>query len=255
MSKLHQFGRGAGIAVAVAMLCAAGATNAASEPFDVAELFFELNDTDEDLGIHGFIDGGPWTQVTIEDPGNRTLLDIMATSRLRKQRMTELFFESAEPSFDEQSPEQFFKLFPAGTYEIMGFAPGIGVLQSNVELSHVMPAPADNILIGGNAAAEDCDADPLPAVPGDEALTIQWDAVTSSHPDLGDPGAVTVAEYEVVVESEDESAKLTAHLPPGQTQLEVPASFLALADEFKLEILVRATNLNRTAVETCFEVE
>ena len=27
-------------------------------PFDEAELFFELNDTDGDLGIHGKIDGG-----------------------------------------------------------------------------------------------------------------------------------------------------------------------------------------------------
>ena len=31
---------------------------ARSQPFAVAELFFELNDTDGDLGIHASIDGG-----------------------------------------------------------------------------------------------------------------------------------------------------------------------------------------------------
>ncbi|MBA3295970.1 MAG: hypothetical protein H0U19_03475, partial [Acidobacteria bacterium] len=43
-------------------------TNAASSkgqarpmPFPVAELFFELNDSAGDLGIHSNIDGGPWT--------------------------------------------------------------------------------------------------------------------------------------------------------------------------------------------------
>ena len=42
-----------------------GAAQEARE-FDEAHLFFELNNTDGDLGIHGKIDGGPWTRVTIE---------------------------------------------------------------------------------------------------------------------------------------------------------------------------------------------
>jgi hypothetical protein len=33
-------------------------------PFDVAELFFELNDTDGDLGIHALIDGEAWWAYT-----------------------------------------------------------------------------------------------------------------------------------------------------------------------------------------------
>ena len=37
-------------------------------PFDEARLFFELNDTDGDLGIHGKIDGDEWKKLEIEDP-------------------------------------------------------------------------------------------------------------------------------------------------------------------------------------------
>ena len=39
------------------------------EPFPVAELFLELNDTDGDLGLHAEIDGEPWTSLEIEGPG------------------------------------------------------------------------------------------------------------------------------------------------------------------------------------------
>ena len=37
------------------------------EKLEEAELYFELNNTDGDLGIHGKIDGGPWTKIGIKD--------------------------------------------------------------------------------------------------------------------------------------------------------------------------------------------
>ena len=86
--------------------------------FPVAELFFELNDTDGDLGIHADIDGGPWTSMLIEGPDDRPLLNIVSSGRLRAQGMTQLAFESAEPSFDELDPSNFFRRFPEGKYEI-----------------------------------------------------------------------------------------------------------------------------------------
>ena len=41
-------------------------------PFGEANLFFELNDTDGDLGIHALIDGEPWRRLEIEDPFDLT---------------------------------------------------------------------------------------------------------------------------------------------------------------------------------------
>ena len=43
---------------------------------DEAYLYFELNDTDGDLGIHGKADGDAWKQMKIEAPNERTLLNI-----------------------------------------------------------------------------------------------------------------------------------------------------------------------------------
>ena len=50
--------------------------NSGEIPFSVSEIFFELNNTDGDLGIHGLIDGGPWTNMEIKDPGGRRLMEI-----------------------------------------------------------------------------------------------------------------------------------------------------------------------------------
>ncbi len=70
-------------------------------PFEEAFLFFELNDTDGDLGIHGKIDGDEWKQMEIKDPNGRRMMKIKAHGRLKRQGVTELFFESAEPTFGE----------------------------------------------------------------------------------------------------------------------------------------------------------
>ena len=79
-----------------------------SQPFAQAELFVELNDTDGDLGLHAAIDGGTWIALEVEDPRERPLLDIVSAGRLRSQGLTQLAFESQEPSFDELDPATFF---------------------------------------------------------------------------------------------------------------------------------------------------
>lgn len=75
--------------------------------FTEAALFFELNDTDGDLGFHASIDGEPWTGLAIEN-----LLEISADRELRNQGLTQLSFESAEPSFDDLAPPDFFRGSP-----------------------------------------------------------------------------------------------------------------------------------------------
>ncbi len=226
-------------------------------PFDEANLFFELNNTDGDLGIHALIDGDAWKKLEIEDPKGRKLLKVSVKGRMKKQGLTEIFFESAEPTFDELSPEDFFKRFPAGTYEIEGKTLDGEELKSEVELTHVMPAPAANVTISGEAAAEDCDADPLPEV--SEPVVIRWDPVTESHPDLGAFSAdIEIVKYQLVVEREEpELFELSVDLPPDVTEYEISPDFIALesGDGFKFEILVREASGNQTAIESCFELE
>jgi hypothetical protein len=219
--------------------------------FAEAELFFELNDTDGDLGIHASIDGEPWTDLKIEGPRDRPLLYVLSFGRLRSQRLTQLSFESAEPSFDELAPEEFFRRFPEGRYEIEGRSGDGREIESTALLSQVLAAPPHNVTVSGILAADDCDAPVLPAVSA--PVIIRWDPVTESHPDLGRQGPVKVSRYQLFVERE--GVKLGLDLPPSVTEFEIPTGVTSLGDEFKFEIIVRTSAGNNTAIESCFVVQ
>ncbi len=221
-------------------------------PFDVAHLFFELNNTDGDLGIHALIDGEPWKKLEIEDLRERGMLKVYVQGRLGRQGLTEIFFESAEPRFEELNPKDFFKRFPEGTYEIEGKTLEGEELESEVEITHLLPAPPA-VKVNDVDAAADCDAR-LPVVSA--PVKISWDPVEVSHPNLGRTGEkIDVVNYEVVIEIDDTSWKSSTILPPAATSFEVPAEILALSDEVKFEVLVREASYNQTAVESCFELE
>jgi hypothetical protein len=239
-----------------------GATALAQSPLDEAQIFVELNHTDGDLGIHALIDGEAWEVLEIADPQERRLLFVRPRGQLARQGLTELFFESAEPPFEELSPEEFFDRFPEGEYRITGRTIGDEELQSTTEFSHVLPAPPDGIRLRSagetQLAAENCDAADLPEVPIDQNLRIRWDAVTGSHPEIGEERDIEVVRYQVVVELEEPELLIyTVDLPSDVTAMKVPKEFLAFGepgDEFKFEILVREASGNQTAIESCFIV-
>lgn len=264
------------------MLCSAtfswalGSTGAVSwaedeneTPFSEAHLFFELNNTDGDLGIHALIDGDPWKKLAIEDPRERKMLDIKVSGGLQRQGLTEIFFESAEPTFDELSPKRFFRRFREGTYEIEGKTLDGKELESEVELTHVMPAPPEPT-VNGLPSAQECSEEEqdFDITITNAPVTIAWPAVMMSHPDPKGGGAgvqpplpVKIHNYEVVVEvevdveGEDFPSVMHVVLPPGETSLTLPEEFLAQGEDFKYEVLAREASFNQTAVESCFRVE
>jgi hypothetical protein len=219
------------------------------QPFAVAELFLELNHTDGDLGIHAVIDGGTWTSLEVEGPRDRPLLAIASRSNLRNQGLTQLAFESAEPTFEELNPAIFLRRFPEGSYEVSAAAQGGEEFESSVRLSHVLAAPAQST-VSGIPAAESCDAPDLPEVFG--PVVIDWEPVTSSHPGIGRPGPVTISRYQFFVQQGD--AKLSADLPPSLTEFEIPVALTATGGVFKFEIIARTSTGNNTAVESCFRM-
>jgi len=244
--------------------------------FEVAEIYFELNDTDEDLGIHALVDGEPWKRIKIEGPNERVLLIVSAWSRLRRQGLTELFFESAEPPFESDdpeevtlTPEQFFQRFPEGTYEIEGRTLEGDELESEVEVTHVMPAPPEPTVNGFDMAVQCDEEEPdYDATEVSGPVTIAWPAVTMSHPNEEGGGAgvqppvpVTIVNYEVVVEVELEvdgeefTSVFSVVLPPDEMSVTIPEEFIALGDTFKYEVLAREESSNQTAVESCFVIE
>ncbi len=227
-------------------------------PFDEAQLYFELNHTDSDLGIHGLIDGDAWKSLKIEGPSEQELMNVWIRNNLRKQGMTEFFFESDEPSFQELSPAAFFKRFPQGVYEFEGITLEDEELEAEIRLSHVMAGPPASIKVNGKNSAKNCDAT-LPVV--SEPVTLDWSPVTKSHPKVGTPNVnVQVQQYQVVGEIEREGVPdvlvLAVDLPPNVTAFEFPEDFTGMADgEMKFEIVIKLKNGNQTAVESCFEIE
>jgi hypothetical protein len=252
-------------ALAAALALGTFGQEARSAPFDVAEIFFELNDTDGDLGIHAMIDGEDWEELEIRAPApdDEVLLEIELDGVLAEQGLTEIAFESAEPTFDEFPAEAFFDRFPEGMYTVSAETLDGPKLKSKARVTHTMPAPPDGITVSGtpiDPGSVDCDAEDLPEV--EAPVVIAWAEVTMSHPDpdgggagVQPPVAVTINNYEVVLEVETDGgfeSVFSVVLPPDETSMTVPEAFLALGDEFKFEILAREESYNQTAVESCF---
>ncbi len=244
----------AGMAVALVLIWGTTAT----AQFTQKELFFELNDTDGDLGLHAAIDGEPWVKLEIEGPNEQTLLVVTAQGNLARQGGTQLMLESAEPSFDELTPAQFFRRFPEGWYELELTNQDGEEFETRVRLSHVLAAPADGIKVQamGGAAMDstDCDDPAPPLVPANKAVLIDWDPVQMSHPEIGKmpPRPVNIARYQFFVEQG--TFKLGVDLPPHVTQFQIPVAVMNLlaSGPVKFEIIARTTALNNTAVEQCF---
>ena len=232
------------------------------EELSEAFLFFELNDTDGDLGIHGKADGEAWQTLTIEAPDGEEILTISLSGELAEQGLTELFFESAEPLFDELTPADFFNRFPEGTYEIDAESED-GEQEAEVMLSHVIPAAPDGVMLTypveceeGMTPDEDGDCFNSMMMPAaefelddegerelvcveiedisEQEVSISWIAVTMSHNEkgttaphgqfLGKAGEVNVLHYEVVFETEDEN------------ELEIVSSNLVPSDVTEFEL-------------------
>jgi hypothetical protein len=255
MSTRLSLRRGAVVLLtATVVLFGAGAatrTSTVQQEFEEADIFLELNDTDGDLGLHASIDGEEWTNLEITDPNATRLLSLLARNALRKQGLTQLFFESAEPSFDELPAAEFLARFPEGVYRFEARALEGGTITGRDRLSHVLAAPVSNITVNGQPLPPSCDDGPLPVVT--PPVVVDWDPVKTSHPTIGKPGPVEIALYQVFVERNN--VNLGVDLPPRVTELDLPKQVTALGAQFKLEIIARTSTGNNTAVETCFRVQ
>ncbi len=226
--------------------------------FDEAELYFELNNTDGDLGIHSVVDGDAWTNLKYEDVNGRVLIDVQVSGVMAKQGLTEFFFESAEPTFDELSPADFFARFPAGIYDFEGTTIDGEDIEAETMLSQVLPAPA-TIYIGANPAGpfegceDDSALDPSAMMELSGGLRAQWDPVTTHHPDIGMPGEIEVEIYQFVFEGEE--VHLSVDLDADTTEFIIPAEFIHSGAPGKLEVLVRDATHNQVGTEACFQVQ
>jgi hypothetical protein len=229
---------GGGTEAAATAATSEGAAPAArKEPLRYAEhdLFIETNATDRDAGLQMQLDGEDWRWLKLRDPRGRLVLELQARGRLRRFGLTELFFEAAEPSFDEVPFRVFRKRFPRGTYTFRGrTVEGRGLVGSD-RLSHLVPAgPRVTFPTKG-------------AVVDPNGFTVTWEPVTT-------PAGVRIVRYIVVVTRGERD--LSMDLPSSARSASIPAEFLRPdlkpGAESKVEVLARERSGNQTIAEVEF---
>jgi len=171
----------------------AGTAATAGETIELDEsvVRIEVNATDGDAGFQAMADGEGWNQVKIFDPNRKQIFDVKAKGSTRRQKLTEIFFESAEPSCVEQPFEDFLERFPESNdpYQFKGWGKQGLKLEGESELTHDIPyAPMD---LRADWMTESDIALTAPVA------TISWEPGTAvpngvPRPDLGDCGTAGV---------------------------------------------------------------
>jgi hypothetical protein len=206
-------------------------------PFSRVNIRIEYNATDEDVGVQVLLDGEPWKRVRMFNPRERILLDIVSQGSLRQQGLTELFFESSEPSLAEVTLEQFLRRFPAGEYEFEGLTLEGVELEGEARLTHAIPA-------GAEIVSPVSPTDDPPLVDPGNAL-FEWIPVTETI--AGDP--VEIVGYQLIVEQPEPLRVLSLDLPATVTSVVVPPEFFLLPDTLhKFEVLAIERSGNQTII-------
>jgi len=209
----------------------------AALPFSGIDFFFELNATDEDLGVQLCLGADPWKRLRIYDPCGRKILDVAGKDSLKEFGLASLFFESAEPSFDEVPMEDVLELFPEGEYSFVGRTVEGDRLFGTAMLTHDLPDAAAIC-----SPAEDEIVDP-------EEVVVTWSAVTT-------PAGIHIESYQVIVTNdEDPRFEYNVRVSADTTSLSVPAEFFEPETEYELEILAVEESGNQTISVLFFRTE
>ncbi|HEV8577742.1 MAG TPA: fibronectin type III domain-containing protein [Thermoanaerobaculia bacterium] len=205
-------------------------------PLSEATIIVELNATAQDVGVQVFLDGEAWRSMKIFDPKGRKLVDVSNMGSVGALGMTELFFESEEPSLDELPLDEFLALFPAGQYSFVGETVDGEKISGRARFTHAIPDGP--VIIAPTAGSI---VDPANAV-------IRWQAVANP------PGSEIVG-YQVIVEREDPFRNFQATVPATATSVTVPPQFLEAGTDYKFEVLAIEAGGNQTISEGSFRTQ
>jgi hypothetical protein len=213
--------------------------------FADAEIFFEENTTDEDLGIQVFLDGEAWRSVTILTPDWRRLVKVRARGSAGMIGLTELFSESAEPGYDNEAERQaFLDLFPPGEYRFFGWAVEGEILVGTATLTHNIPAAP---VITSPPDEDEPTLDP-------ENPEIVWNLIDGI-------AVQVIVEFVELDDEEEETGRVfefAVDLPATATSVTIPEEFLEsleeLDGEYKVEVLAIEASGNKAITEREFEL-
>jgi hypothetical protein len=232
-SKLRSISAVGAVAAGAALILtpAAKVIPEPSVELEVAKVYWEYNDSDNDLGVHVSIDGEDWKKIKIFRPDGKKIFEVKGSGPYNVLGMTELFFEGAEPSLSEFPLADLLSMFPEGEYEMEGATVDGVEIEGETQFSHAIPD-------GPNVSAQ---------VGGNNFVKITWTPVTSTPP--GFPvRPIQITGYQVVVHS------FQVTLPPSATSVTLPPEFVASlpAGQHEFEVLAIEKSGNQTLTQGVF---
>jgi hypothetical protein len=206
-----------------------------------ARLKFEINATDGDGGIQVFLDGESWRRMSIFDPTGRRIFTTATEGRMGRQGGTELFLESAEPTFARLPVARLLARFPAGTYTFRGRGLKGERYVGTARLTHDLPDGPELV----SPHEGDAPQDP-------RRTTLRWRGV---KPPNGSP----IIAYQVLVVQPETGVRslptmtLDVMMPPTANSLVVPRGFLRPGTEYEWEVLAIERGGNQTLSSSTFK--
>ncbi|MFC6287814.1 fibronectin type III domain-containing protein [Nocardioides sp. GCM10027113] len=201
---------------------------------DDARLKFEINDTDGDGGIQLFLDAEQWKWMSLHDPSGRRILKVRTQGIMALQGGTELFMESAEPTFDTLPLDELLERWPAGTYKVRGRGLEGERYRGKARLTHDLPDGPRLLRPVDGAGPQDPDR-----------TVLRWRRVP---PPNGSP----IIGYQVLVVEPDTGIRalpnitLDVTMPPDANRMRVPRGFLKPDTEYEWEVLAIERGGNQT---------
>jgi len=211
-------------------------------PFSQTKIIIEVNATAGDAGIQVSLDATGWNRLQVFDPNGQKIVDISGDSGVGQQGITELFFESAEPSFAEQSLNELFARFPQGSYKFVGTTVDGKKLTGSATFKHNIPAGPVIVAPVGGAALN-------PNAP----VIIDWQPVQGPFPGTSLP--VTIVGYQVIVErvKPQPLRVFSVEVEAAVTQVTVSREFLQANAEYNFEVLAIEASGNQTISQGSFK--
>lgn len=224
---------GAFLATAAVFLIVMAPAGWAQGEFDELRVLIEINATDGDAGFQAKGDAEGWEEVRIDNPEGRKIFDVKAFDGLSEQGLTEVFFESEEPSCDELPLLAFLERFVAGEYLWTGKTENGGKLEGEAILTHLLPS-APMI----TAPDEGQILDPS------QPVVVTWqEGEGLGECDPGDAFDIMEPEalfgFQIVVEREEPAPLmvLSIDVPSDATALTIPPEFLQEEGIYKIEVV------------------
>jgi hypothetical protein len=178
--------------------------------------------------------------MSILDPRGRTIFTSTTKGRMAEQGGTELFLESAEPSFSDFSLEQLLERWPEGEYRFRGRGLDGERFVGSAQLTHDIPA--------GPTLVSPTEGDTLQ---DPNATVVAWEPV---EPPNGSP----IIGYQVLVVNPETGLTalpdtvLDVMMPPTATSMAVPPGFLQPDTEYEWEVLAIESSGNQTLSSSTF---